>query len=219
MPLDRFTVRGTHDLAGGRGIVDLVRTIGGDLDARFLRHGGSLALWLSRTASGRTTTPRDAGVRGYGPRAMSVGLGGTNRTATKLTDQGSPTIGRGDRARQPLRFGRWPRTRTSPSESMRRALQDRPRTKDVRTRERETSAARNGRQAGSRRASSSLTLTNHVLQSDTRPGTSMRRARVPDRPIRLQLRSPVFHARRREDPCSLRAKGGVDGDRPPEHTP
>ena len=78
---------------------------------------------------------------------------------------------------------------------------------------------RNGRQAASRRASSSLTLTNHDLQSDTRPGTSMRRARVPDRPIRLQLRSPVFHARRREDPCSLRAKGGIVEDRPPEHFP
>ena len=47
---------------------------------------------------GGATTPRDAWRAWVRPRARSLGLRGSNQTATNLTDQASPTIGRGSRA-------------------------------------------------------------------------------------------------------------------------
>jgi hypothetical protein len=118
--------------------------------------------------------------------------------------------------RRLARLGAVPETTLDQRDGASPASEPGRRTQDFRSTQRETFAA-------PKRPTGHFTptfpvpnVTNHDLQSDTRPATSMHRAGVLDRPIRLQLRSPVFHACRREDPCSLRATGGLVEDRPPE---
>ncbi len=68
-------------------------------------------------------------------------------------------------------------------------------------------------QAASRGPGCSLPCS-HGRNHTRRSWSSMLRAPLPDRPFHLQLRSPVLHARRHQDACSLRAQGvkvWVDG--------
>jgi hypothetical protein len=94
--------------------------------------------------------------------------------------------------------------------------EDPPLDQDLRTREHETSVARNGRQAASRGPGCSLPCS-HGRNHTRRSCSSMLRAPLPDRLVHLRFRSPVLHARRHQDSCSLRAQGVKVWDRSPEH--